>query len=354
MGWQDRDWSDRDQGSRFSRFVNRIFRNGESPLEWAVPFYTLWGIRVRIHLVFIVYAMAQLAFSIPRDRIGFPFVLAAMLSLFVLVLLHEYGHCFACRRVGGSADRIIMWPLGGLAFCIPPDHWKAHFITTIAGPAVNAVLWPVLGLILLAMGVGWHGLIFNPFDPGSALGDVTRADGSAPMWLVSLWWAYYINLMLLGFNFLPMYPMDGGRLLQALLWARGDYQSALRTTARVGLGLAIMIGVWAMVANIGQLVGIAIFAGLISWQELTKSTFVQEPGYGLSADESSWKSGAQNDESAGERPLSAREKKKEERVLKQQQEIDRILAKISRVGMDGLTAGEKRMLKQETRKQHKA
>ncbi|MCH7765652.1 MAG: M50 family metallopeptidase [Acidobacteria bacterium] len=55
--------------------------------------------------------------------------------LFVVVLVHEFGHCFGARYTGGEADEILIWPLGGLAYASPPHNAKAHMITTVAGPA---------------------------------------------------------------------------------------------------------------------------------------------------------------------------------------------------------------------------
>src|SRR5204863_6917894 len=127
MGWDSRNYTD-GPGARGRRsrggggagsVLRRIFGNGENPFEWAVPLYTAWGIRVRIHLVFVLMIIAELLLSFVKDAIGWQYKALGLGSLFVLVLLHEYGHCIACRRVGGTADQILMWPLGGLAYCAP-------------------------------------------------------------------------------------------------------------------------------------------------------------------------------------------------------------------------------------------
>src|SRR5690606_8066625 len=107
-------------------------------LSWSLPLYRLWGIQVRLHLLFIIFVAAELVRGASAGYFGHSAM--AMLGLFGLVLLHEYGHSFACRRVGGDADEILLWPLGGLAYCAPPHNWKANLVTTLGGPAVNVVL----------------------------------------------------------------------------------------------------------------------------------------------------------------------------------------------------------------------
>src|SRR5262249_2251020 len=161
--------------------------------------FTAFGIRVRVHLLFVLIAVIQLIQSaVERDSIGMLYAAWGMASLFVLVLLHEFGHCFACRWVGGTADQILMWPLGGLADCAPPHEWRANLVTTAGGPAGNLALIPILGAALLAIGVGWGGVVFNPFDPVGAI--VRMRLTSHPQ--VLLFWLHYMNLVLFLFNVL--------------------------------------------------------------------------------------------------------------------------------------------------------
>jgi len=121
------------------------------------------------------------------------------LSLFAIVLLHEFGHALACRQVGGFADHIVLWPLGGIALTRPPQRPGSLLWTIAAGPLVNVLLLPVLGgLALLAGHSDWAAI--NP---------------DLPSFLGTLFW---INLGLLIFNLMPVYPLDGGQILYALLW----------------------------------------------------------------------------------------------------------------------------------------
>src|SRR5580700_11051796 len=82
------------------------------------------------------------------------------LALFMIVTLHEFGHALACRQVGGRADRIVLWPLGGVAYVDPPPRPGAELWSIAAGPLVNVALIPVLGgLYYVGRSVGWEGTL---------------------------------------------------------------------------------------------------------------------------------------------------------------------------------------------------
>jgi Zn-dependent protease len=149
------------------------------------------------------------------------------LALFLIVMLHEFGHALACRQVGGSANQIVLWPLGGVAYVNPPPRPGATLWSIAAGPLVNVALLPVLwGLGMLGKSVGWAGM------------------ADAHMLLQAVW---RINLVLLVFNILPIYPLDGGQILRSLLW--------------FVLGRARSL----MVATILGFIGVAGFIGLAIW-----------------------------------------------------------------------------------------
>ena len=168
------------------------------------------------------------------------------LALFGIVLLHEFGHTFACRQVGGTADRIVLWPLGGVAFVSPPPRPGAVLWSIAAGPLVNVALIPVLWIVGKLVG-------------GSALADTE--------WMQLVRTVTWINLGLLIFNMLPVYPLDGGQILQSLLWfGIGRAKSLLVVTiigALAGVALVIyglMRGDW-WVALIGGFILMQCKAG---------------------------------------------------------------------------------------------
>jgi len=326
----------------------RLFSQGDNPMDWALPLYRLGGIQVRMHLFFIVFVVFKLLFSFGQQgAMGVGYTATAVGSLFLLVLLHEYGHCLACRWVGGEADDILLWPLGGLASCRPPHHWRASLITTIGGPAVNAVLVPVLATALVVAGAPREALVFNPLKPGLVLGELTSYA------LVALWWMYYANWVLLLFNVCcPMFPLDGGRIVQELLWRRVGYGRSMWISTTVGLGIAGVLAVLGMVSQETNLIMIAIFGGLTCYSERQKLKFAGN----LEEANAPWSESLKPDsvEKATAAGPSKAELKRIEDARREQEEVDRILSKIRERGMGSLTAREKRTLEQETERKRRA
>src|SRR4051794_14875180 len=117
------------------------------PMTWSFPLGRMFGIAVRVHVLLplvmlglILRALTHEGSTVSLGEAGLMMVL-----LFVSVLLHEFGHCFAARSVDGDASEILMWPLGGLAYCDVPHTPWANFITVIGGPAVTLPLCVVAG-----------------------------------------------------------------------------------------------------------------------------------------------------------------------------------------------------------------
>lgn len=324
----------------FREALRRIFGDSENPLTWAVTVGRVWGVRIRLHLFFIVYALAVVLFSISRDAMGVGYTSLAMGILFALVLVHEFGHVAACRWVGGESDEVMLWPLGGLADCDIPSNWRANLITTLGGPAVNAALVPATCLALWAIGRPGT-ILFNPINPALTLGEL------ASWQEIALWWAHYLNLLLLAFNMLvPMLPLDGGRTLHAILWSRSSRTEALATSVNVGMGAAIVMGLFGLVANESTLVGVALFGGLTCWMErrrLTGPEALTGEGYALTF----------NEDDHEDRGPSRRELRRRARDAADQREIDRILAKIGAEGMASLSRAEKRTLDRASKRKRK-
>src|SRR5262245_20148016 len=125
------------------------------PFSWSFPIGRLFGITIRIHILFPVVALGLvLRVAFQKDVIPGTWIDAAMLVglLFFSVLLHEFGHCFGARLVDGDAQEVLLWPLGGLAAVDVPHTARANFITTAMGPAVNLLLC-IISTVLLLMAV---------------------------------------------------------------------------------------------------------------------------------------------------------------------------------------------------------
>jgi len=174
------------------------------------------------------------------------------LVLFLIVLLHEFGHALACRQVGGRANQIVLWPLGGVAYVDPPPRPGATLWSLAAGPLVNVALVPIL-LMLVAVG---------------------RAAGGAyamPNAYELLRSVLYIDVVLLVFNVLPIYPLDGGQIVRSLLWFVMGRARSLTVATLIGfVGVAGLIVLAVRVGSIWFGV-ISAFILLNCWGGLKQS-----------------------------------------------------------------------------------
>jgi stage IV sporulation protein FB len=341
-------------GGGIAAFFGRLVESPDNPLGWSVRIFTAWGIAVRLHLATILFVVFMLLSSIAPNHAGFVFMSMSMACLLGLVLVHEFGHCFACRFVGGTADRIVMLPFGGLALVRPPDDWRSSFITTAGGPAVHLFILPFTSLALFASGLG-HTIVFNPLDPLATLSDpaFTASTAIGGYARVGLWWLHFNNIILFCFNvFLPAYPLDGGRLVQALLWRKVGYKRATDLAVTIGFVGAMALGVFGLVFDQTMLIMIAVFAAWSCWMERRRLRSADELGDAV-APLGSGLSATIDDDAALE--AKERERQAKERAAReaQQAELDRILEKISRVGMDGLSRAERKILQAETERRRK-
>jgi Zn-dependent protease len=213
----------------------------------ALRLFSFAGVQVYLHFTWFIVAalyVGQLA-----QRYHWPgWGAVEYIGIFVIVLLHEFGHAFACRQTGGQADHIILWPLGGIAFVNPPPRPGAYLWSIAAGPLVNVVLLPVLtGALYLAQWGQWSG---DPFQL-----------------VASLW---YINAGLLIFNLLPVYPLDGGQIVRGLLWYVVGPIRSLQIASAIGFIGAILLALYAFRIGswwLGILAFFIISRAMVGWQQ---------------------------------------------------------------------------------------
>lgn len=192
------------------------------PISGAFRLFRFAGIDVFLHWSWFVVAFLEVQYrqNFYASRV---FNVFEYLALFLIVLLHEFGHSLACRSVGGRADQIVLWPLGGIAYVAPPPRPGAVLWSIAAGPLVNVVLiLPTFGLYFLGVFLGWQ---------------ETAPDTSRLTFTVAV-----INVVLLIFNVLPVYPLDGGQILYALLWFVVGRTTALSIVSVIGILGAIAFG----------------------------------------------------------------------------------------------------------------
>ena len=320
-----------------------------NPLMWlltgVVPLFTAFGIRVQAHASLILTIVLVLVFGLGQgstwqDRVG------SMSILFCIVLLHEFGHCFAARRVGGEADEIIMHPLGGLAMARSPHRPLPTFITVAGGPAVNVVICLLCGVILFLL-IGWV-----PWNPARFKPVVTFSG-----WLDVAWytgWVYQVSYWLLMFNLLPIYPLDGGQMLQAILWPKFGYYKSMNFSCITGMAGAVVGGMIALATGNLGLAILAIF-GFTTCLNLRRQLLAAGP-YAFQ-DDHSFASSLTYSEPKVKKPsrwAQRRARKAAEAERNEQAAIDAILAKVSAQGMQSLTNREKKILQNATERQRQA
>ncbi len=211
-------------------------------MNWSFPIGTVKGTVIRIHLTFVLFLVwiGVSHYAQGGQRAAFEGVLFISL-LFACVLLHEFGHVFAARRYGVQTPDITLLPIGGVARLERiPEKPSEELVVALAGPAVNVAIAAVL---FLALG----GL--PSMDAG------TQVHNPAVGLLGRLAW---VNISLVVFNLIPAFPMDGGRVLRALLASRLGYARGTRIAAGVGQAVAFALGLAGLFGN-PLLIFIALF-----------------------------------------------------------------------------------------------
>jgi Zn-dependent protease len=179
------------------------------------------------------------------------FVVGLVCSVFGCVLLHELGHAFMARRFNISTLDITLYPIGGVArLTSMPREPREEFWIAIAGPAVNLVIAAVLFVVNLAGG--------HPILPDMTITSVGEV----------LDWLMWINLSLVGFNMLPAFPMDGGRVLRAGLATRMNYKRATYIAGFVGQLMSFLLALYAIFSFNPILLFVSVFVFIAARQEV--------------------------------------------------------------------------------------
>jgi Zn-dependent protease len=305
------------------------------PMTWSFPIGRMFGVNIRVH-VFLPVVMLGLFLHVMASDAAKTLtnlwvdVLVVLGILFVSILLHEFGHVFGARAADGDASEILMWPLGGLAYCDVPHTPQANLITAMAGPAVNLLLCVAAGgaLACATFLPPVNPFTSSPFTPvlrnwredivygnrhfggedriyvnrDTSAGRVRewlpadeqrirRAEREAGKGLLpnefaepaklAPWQAFaaqvfYLNWVLLLLNLLPAFPLDGGRALHCVLWWRSDYRQAMYTTAYVGFVIMLIVAIFAIAANEGGV--LAMCLALIIYVNCRQQLILLETG----------------------------------------------------------------------------
>jgi Zn-dependent protease/predicted transcriptional regulator len=220
-------------------------------MKWSLKLGRILGIDVYIHFTFfLLLGFVGLA-AWMQDRTAWSAVTAVFFwsALFLCVLMHEYGHALAARKYGIATRDITLLPIGGVARLERmPEKPAQELWVAVAGPLVNVIISAglVAGLIL---GGSWH--------PGGSF-NLLQGNFAERM--------LYVNLFLVAFNLLPAFPMDGGRVLRALLAMRMNHARATNIAATIGQGMALLFGFAGLFLS-PMLILIAVFVWIGAGQE---------------------------------------------------------------------------------------
>ena len=220
-------------------------------MKWSWKIGEFAGIGVYMHATFLLL-LGWVAFTHWQDEQSLAAVVsgvAFVLALFACVVAHEYGHALTARRYGIKTREITLLPIGGVARLerMPTDPRQELWVA-LAGPAVNVVIAASLFAWLV---------LTNSLVP---LDQIAVGSGSFLERLM------VVNLFLVGFNMLPAFPMDGGRVLRAVLAQRMEYTRATHVAANVGQGMAFLFGFLGLFGN-PMLLFIALFVWIGAAQE---------------------------------------------------------------------------------------
>lgn len=214
-------------------------------MRWSIRIATVAGIEVRIHLTFLLLlAFIGISYYSIGGREAALEGVGFILLLFACVLLHEFGHAIAAKAFGIETPDITLLPIGGVArMQRMPDKPYQELIVALAGPLVNVIIAAVL-FIVIGLRVDWEQAT-NLADPSGSLLAKLAA----------------VNVMLVLFNLIPAFPMDGGRVLRSLLAMVMGHAKATQIAARIGQGLAFVFGFVGLFVN-PMLIFIALFVYL--------------------------------------------------------------------------------------------
>lgn len=217
--------------------------------KWSIKLGRLWGVDVYLHSTFLIF-LAFLAMIQPGISAAIDIVILTC-AVFACVLLHEFGHVRMAARYGVGTKDVTLLPIGGVArLDRMPSRPMEEFWVAVAGPAVNLAIAAVLYVILWMQGSPIPGLSGEAYASGSLLQSL-----------------FAINISLILFNMLPAFPMDGGRVLRALLAMSMDYFKATQIASRVAKVMAAGFVIAGIFGN-PLLAVIGIFVWMGSTQEV--------------------------------------------------------------------------------------
>lgn len=222
-------------------------------MNWKIRLGRWFGIDVYLHFTFLLMlGFIAIIHWLPERSLGAALGSALFfVSVFLCVLLHEYGHALMARKYGISTLDITLYPIGGVARLarMPKEPMQELWIA-LAGPAVNLAIAGILYMI----GGLWNG------------GVAVETLAAAPTNIIGM--LIWFNLVMVGFNMIPAFPMDGGRVLRAGLAQKMGHSRATQIAGVIGQGVAVLMAGYGIFTGQWMLIFIAIFVIVAAKQEM--------------------------------------------------------------------------------------
>jgi Zn-dependent protease len=212
----------------------------------SIRIFRFLGVDVYLHWMWVLWAIFRIGFWHFHQYNSPVWYAIEYLGLFSIVLMHEFGHALACRQVGGQANQIVLWLLGGVSYVSPPQRPGAILWSIAAGPLVNVALFPVFSAFALCS----HFLGWPDSHP------------DANQFFETIW---LINIGLFVFNMLPIFPLDGGQILRSLLWFLIGPASSLLIVSIIGFVGVAGFGVFILLMYLSGDSGSALWMGVMDY-----------------------------------------------------------------------------------------
>jgi Zn-dependent protease len=230
-------------------------------MDSAVRLFTVRGIDIKVHVTFpliLVWAAVQFGALSDEGWTGAAFGVLVTLLLFGIVVLHELGHSFAALEYDVPITQIVLLPIGGVAqMGRMPDKPGQELVVALAGPAVNVVL----AVIMIGLAIPLR-VDLAPRALAGSLREMGQLS-LAPIFR----YLFITNLFIAVFNLLPAFPMDGGRVLRAVLATKLPYARATAIAVAIGQAMAWLIGLWGFLGGGFFMILIAVFIYVGAAQE---------------------------------------------------------------------------------------
>lgn len=263
-------------GGSSGRFWFRVLGEGEDHLSWSIGLGTLWGTRVRFHVILPIWIAAEMLRTVDSRAPG-PGATGCLMGAFVLILLaRELARAAFARAMGAQFDSVVLWPLGGITAGTPLGKVRAGFQPGLAesgGVLFGMLAWPVLAAAVWMLGGNWTLLSMNMLKPVGALGD----PGALGPSLLGAWSLYYANAVVLVANLLvPMFPLDAARIVRGWQERRLGDEAAATLVCKLAFLAALMGLVGGGVTGQTRVMAVGVLGGIATWIELRRARFFHE------------------------------------------------------------------------------